>query len=1200
MNIFINALSARQGGGQTYLRYLLESAVEVKNASIYIVAPDSFELPGNAANVQRLAVSWPVTNPLTRWVWERFRLPGILRRLKANVLFCPGGLINTVPPVGCKTVTMFRNMVPFDIQQRRRYPLGYSRVRNWLLERSMLSSMLGADFVIFISEFAKKVIERRSGGELANSAVIPHGIGADFQIQRAKVEPERPKWLPEGDYFLYVSTFDFYKAQIEVVRGFALLKEMRHTPEHLVLVGAENPAYGRRLRQEIVSLGLEQSVVLVDFVPRRELPGAYRHALVNIFASECENCPNILLEAMAMGRPVVASNRQPMPEFGGDAVVYFNPSSPREMASAILDFVDDDNARTRLSRTARERSALYEWTKAARETWREIGALAQVQPASESGSVDTTPRRGTAGRALFLFPLAFMVNAASMTVLLIVIGLLGKSQMAADIGIVQGATLALFYAFSANARSVILNARSGVSVATILRARMLLLVPLGALAILASVYWTDVEFGLALALVLRRCSEWLSEVHLSELERKRDSSFASKFVGVQILLLVFAVAGLLSESRFAYSGLYCWALLPVFLSMGFVKSNIKSPQSTALPWAPMLPHFGSTAVIGIAVYVFRLLILLLVGREYAGDLYTAFALGGILGSVFAQALGPSLVHYADSDEKVVFPAWLNVLLTCSVMLGVVLIGMSSTGSAMLESLGKSNLFWAATGASLVGGAIMVFAQSVRIRLLQRVANQDIFGPDVMINIIIIACVPYGYYLLGSDALIWLFLLNSTLAVLFYASADRISSTGLGVFGVSSRMMGGAIVFVLIAPIFFQLKGSLFREASPMWTAEGLLLYLPIPFSVFACYGGILLSGRYERAHRSLWTIFSCFCLMLLATMITTHGQRGVEESKLILLIQFILPMFALVLGQMFESKRVRDHYWERMFFAVASSVVVFQLMAGWVQGVPFLTPYLFVFSIYQYLQYVPVILASAYLLGVFTLWDSGIFRRLCLAASIPMGIYAAASGSMLTMGMLLLGIGAFVFYSLMRHGVREKGLSVFLAIALIGSMSGYFTIVQKTGFYYGKFDAQNAESTTASGRNVSDRIAIWKHYVAGTLSDSERFLFGHRRLPDRAEYPSAHNYYLDFVYSFGVVALLPIVLLLVFTIMKSIEYRRNILAAPDTVGLAFVVFFLILVDNSLKVGMRQPYPGIITFFLWGVFLSRLSEMRPQWKVSSEP
>jgi hypothetical protein len=37
-----------------------------------------------------------------------------------------------------------------------------------------------------------------------------------------------------------------------------------------------------------------------------------------------------------------------------------------------------------------------------------------------------------------------------------------------------------------------------------------------------------------------------------------------------------------------------------------------------------------------------------------------------------------------------------------------------------------------------------------------------------------------------------------------------------------------------------------------------------------------------------------------------------------------------------------------------------------------------------------------------------------------------------------------------------------------------------------------------------------------------------------------------------------------------------------------ITIFLLLIDNSFKVGLRQPYPGIITFFLWGLLLSKLT------------
>ena len=151
MTIVINAFSARRGGGQTYLLNLLQYLDDCTCMSIIVLAPDSLKLLDHPA-IKRVVVNWPTDNPLLRILWEKFMLPKILVKMNADVLFCPGGLINTRAPKGCKTVTMFRNMIPFDVAVRKKYPLGLMRVRNWLLERSMLSSMTKADLVIFISE----------------------------------------------------------------------------------------------------------------------------------------------------------------------------------------------------------------------------------------------------------------------------------------------------------------------------------------------------------------------------------------------------------------------------------------------------------------------------------------------------------------------------------------------------------------------------------------------------------------------------------------------------------------------------------------------------------------------------------------------------------------------------------------------------------------------------------------------------------------------------------------------------------------------------------------------------------------------------------------------------------------------------------------------------------------------------------------
>ena len=371
MKVLINALSARQGGGQTYLYNLLGFMPADTDAEVHVLAPASLALP-EAANIKRVDAAAGMDNPYSRALWERMQLPALARSLGADILFCPGGLIGARAPRGCKTVTMFRNMIPFDPVQRRRYPLGRERLRNWLLEREMLGSMLGADLVIFVSDFARAVIERRAGKILTNAVTIPHGIGPQF---RAREDTVRPAWLPADEYLLYVSTLDVYKAQVEVVQAYALLKQRRGTRAKLVLAGPENPEYGARVRTEIERSGLQQDVIVTGKIPYLELPALYRHAAVNIFASESENCPNILLEALAAGRPVLSSSRPPMPEFGADAALYFDPAAPEQLARLLSRVLDDPALAQRLSAQALARSQLYDWNETARRTWEALAAL---------------------------------------------------------------------------------------------------------------------------------------------------------------------------------------------------------------------------------------------------------------------------------------------------------------------------------------------------------------------------------------------------------------------------------------------------------------------------------------------------------------------------------------------------------------------------------------------------------------------------------------------------------------------------------------------------------------------------------------------------------------------------------------------------------------------------------------------------------
>ncbi|MDP2399340.1 MAG: hypothetical protein Q8M53_13415 [Burkholderiales bacterium] len=785
----------------------------------------------------------------------------------------------------------------------------------------------------------------------------------------------------------------------------------------------------------------------------------------------------------------------------------------------------------------------------------------------------------------YVFPAALMANTFSVTGLMIILGLAGEPVMAADFGIVHGATVALLYSFSANARSIILNPASAISTGAILGSRLLLLLPLGLSSLWLSTNLGSVGAALALALIVRRCAEWIAEVHVSQMEASREVLPAKRFLVVQGALFPVTAASLVTGLPFALPVLFAWATSPLWLSLRFVLQQADIRSTAAGHWLQLLPHFGSTAIIGISVYVFRLLILLLVGKAVAGDLYTAFAIGGLLGSVFAQAIGPTLVLQETRGTARGFPAWIRIVLAAATAAGLALYALAGASPQWLDLAGKSALFWQAAGLSLVGGAIMVIAQQLRLRMLQQQANSDVFGPDVLMNILIVAAVPYSFYLLGLNALAALYLLNAMLALLFYFSAGTGIRASMKAEGAANRRIRTTIALLLVLPLFFQLSGTIFRDTTYLFNSEGNLMLLPIPVSVLACYGGILLLGHYARARLALTLIFATFALMLVTSVLLAHVQAGQEQAKLILLIQFVLPMFALVLGQLHGEDTTAQPIVPVCFLWVLAILVPVQLLLTWSESSWILSPSYVVFSAYQHLQYVPAMFVAAYLVALYALWDMPRYRMLLLVLGAPMGMYAGASVSALATAGLVAGVAAFGLLA-WRRGGQGRPLLVLVVTVLICAI-GYFSMA--SGRMGPRYDLIRLQTDTAvfAPKNLAQRIAYWKFYTGEILASPRSAVLGHVAPPDRTKYPSAHNYYLDFAYNFGIVPLLPLLGLIGLTLLGVRRKWQAVKSSMPLLGLTAVVLFLVLVDNSFKVGMRQPYPGILTFFLWGILLSHL-------------
>ena len=102
--------------------------------------------------------------------------------------------------------------------------------------------------------------------------------------------------------------------------------------------------------------GIDDQVYFVGFVRVEELVYLYAKAKMMVFPSLFEGFGIPLVEAMAVGCPVLASNNISLPEVGGDTVEFFDPLSHQSIGEAIAKVWHDTNLREKLIRKGKVRA----------------------------------------------------------------------------------------------------------------------------------------------------------------------------------------------------------------------------------------------------------------------------------------------------------------------------------------------------------------------------------------------------------------------------------------------------------------------------------------------------------------------------------------------------------------------------------------------------------------------------------------------------------------------------------------------------------------------------------------------------------------------------------------------------------------------------------------------------------------------------
>ncbi len=252
------------------------------------------------------------------------------------------------------------------------YPQGHTPQTCEICERQMQDIVRRADKIICVSQ--------TTSGDLQKFfPLAPDKISVVYQgVDKNVFSPLLPEHLSrarravsergvDGPFLLFVGTLEPRKNVYALLEAFEMIKEKKAFDGRLVLIGMKG-WMAEKLKEMLSRMKAREDVLFPGFVSDQELRCFYNLAEVFIYPSFYEGFGFPVLEAFCCGAPVVTSNISACAEVAADAAVTVDPSSPEDIAGAIINLVKNREQRDVLKQKALRRAENFSFRKTAAET----------------------------------------------------------------------------------------------------------------------------------------------------------------------------------------------------------------------------------------------------------------------------------------------------------------------------------------------------------------------------------------------------------------------------------------------------------------------------------------------------------------------------------------------------------------------------------------------------------------------------------------------------------------------------------------------------------------------------------------------------------------------------------------------------------------------------------------------------------------
>ena len=344
MNIGLNLLHVRPsiGGGWNWIQSVLETLGELDNINqywCYCTSACDCLVP-HRANFRKVVSGAWARNQYGRILMENTLLQWYAIRDRLDLMHWVGNTRSIVCLV--KSVVSISDLNVFEAKESNRRLIHRLYLRVMVAFASHHATVLSP-----LSRSTEDALVHRFAIDRGRCVVIPHPIGSAFKpaSSEALAAIRRAFSLPVR-FWLYVAHYYPHKNHSKLFEAYRVYRSQASESWPLVLVGMKNGADAlveERLRQE----GIQDHVIWLPQLRQDELVALYSAATALIFPSKYEGGGIPVMEAMACGCPVTASDIPTTREFAGEAALRFDPNETSDIVEKMLLFASDVALRER-------------------------------------------------------------------------------------------------------------------------------------------------------------------------------------------------------------------------------------------------------------------------------------------------------------------------------------------------------------------------------------------------------------------------------------------------------------------------------------------------------------------------------------------------------------------------------------------------------------------------------------------------------------------------------------------------------------------------------------------------------------------------------------------------------------------------------------------------------------------------------------